>query len=218
MGQPCIRFLVSVSVIITTQFTFSKKLIYRISHESVLWNEVENWVKPHPLLKSRTQPKPDLTYAFPIRNLLSDSQKGFARDELSQAFSLQILGNLTRKGISCTPTTGLRRWISTTAKTNLSSADRTCFPWAVVEMKRQATTLDASIEKCYCQAANAAAAALDMQRQLFSEFNDNTWSQPPPVIAFTCIGSDVKVWLMYEDKQGQFGKQMKVRTFFLNVI
>ena len=69
-------------------------------------------------------------------------------------------------------------------------------------MKKHATGLDDSVERCYCQAANAAAAALQLQAQLFE--NSAIISQSPPVIAFTCIGPIVKVWLAYQDKPGIF--------------
>jgi hypothetical protein len=87
-------------------------------------------------------------------------------------------------------------------KTTLSSTNKSCFPWAVVEMKRHAKTYDGSVERCYCQAANAAAAALELRAQLFDKLSGDILLQPPlpPVIAFTCIGPIVKVWLAYQDK------------------
>jgi hypothetical protein len=182
------------------------------SYESVTWNEFENLTKPNPSAKDRTLPKPDLTYAFPIHSLNSDNPKGFARDVFGQTFSLQVLGNLVQQGVSCAPTTGLRKWTNMPDKTLLHSSDRSCFPWAVVEMKPHASTSDASVERCYCQAANAAAAALDLQAQLFDKLGGNASSQSPPVIAFTCIGPIVKVWLAYQDKPGLSGKPYQVRN------
>lgn len=145
-------------------------------------------------------PRPDLTYAFPVQNLLSSISRGFARDELLQTFSMQVLGKLIGLGISCTPTTALRQWVSAPGKTEMSNTDRSCFPWAVVEMKRKPTKDKALIERCYCQAANGAAAALEMQEKLFDKLGHDAFSKPPPVVAFTCIGPIVKVWLTYQDE------------------
>ncbi|KAF1940462.1 hypothetical protein EJ02DRAFT_513093 [Clathrospora elynae] len=149
------------------------------NYESVLWNEFAVLLKPLKNVKRRTQPKPDLTYAFPM----------------------QVLSGLIPHGVSCVPTTGLRNWTNTNVreKTILRGSDRSCFPWAVVEMKRDAATPDQSTKKCYCQAANAAAAALELQAQLFDKLGE-TSPELPPVVAFTCIGPNVKVWLAYQDQ------------------
>ena len=167
---------------------------------------------PHvrPGARDRTQPKPDLTYAFPVQDLNSSSSKGFGRDELLQTFSLQVLGKLVQQGISCTPTTGLKKWVNSTERTQVRGTDKMCFPWAVVEMKRHAEIDEAPIVRCYCQAANAAAAALEMQSQLFNNLGEDALLRPPPIIAFTCIGPIVKVWLAYRDEPGPLKQPMKV--------
>jgi hypothetical protein len=113
---------------------------------------------------------------------------------------MQVLGKLIGLGISCTPTTALRRWVSSPGKSKMENYDRSCFPWAVVEMKKGPTKDRASIERCYCQAANGAAAALEMQEKLFDRLGHEAFSKPPPIVAFTCIGPIVKVWLAYQDK------------------
>ncbi|KAF2187554.1 hypothetical protein K469DRAFT_748837 [Zopfia rhizophila CBS 207.26] len=173
--------------------------------EDVTWNEFPH-LEPQGLWpKGRTQPKPDLTYAFPILGSVSGSPKGFERDEFRQCFSLQVLGELKRNGVFSAPTTGLRRWLESPEGTTLHTTDLSCFPWAVVEMKRHAKVSEDSIERCYCQAANAAAAALALQAQLLETNFSDPFSNLPPVIAFTCIGPIVKVWLMYQTKSNLFG-------------
>lgn len=193
---------------------------YRVSFGEVTWNDFENIVEAHNPEEAspRTMPKPDLTYAFPVRDLSSSSSRGFARDEHLQAFSLQVLGNLVDQGISCAPTTGLRKWNKLPEKTGLSSTDRVCFPWAVVEMKRHATTDEGVITRCYCQAANAAAVALDMQAQLFKKLGHDSLTLMPPIITFTCVGPIVKVWLAYREQTGIFGGSTKVRVSCLLLI
>jgi hypothetical protein len=183
------------------------------SYENVQWNEFDDFVRPCPPgAPRRTHSKPDLTYAFPFQTSTPDDLKGFARDELTQALSLQSLGKLVERGVACAPTTALRKRVNLPNGTTWSSSDRSCFPWAVVEMKKNVSAPhDVAVERCYCQAANAAAAALDIQAQLFDKLNDNSSLRSPPVVAFTCIGPVVKVWLAYQDKSRIFGPTIQVR-------
>ena len=179
----------------------SKELTSGHSYANVLWNEFDNFVKPCPTAPNRTKPKPDLTYAFPIQTSASDDLGGFARDELTQTLSLQSLKKLVKQGVVCAPTTALRKGAALPGSTRWSSSDRSCFPWAIVEMKKHVSASeDDDVERCYCQAANAAAAALDLQEQLFKKIKDSCSIQPPPIVAFTCVGPVVKVWLAYQDR------------------
>lgn len=82
----------------------------------------------------------------------------------------------------------------------LTASDLSFFPWAVVEMKKRAKVPDTKIERCYCQAANAAGAALTIREEFVNKL-PVTRASIPPVIAFTCTGPKVKVWLMYRDTQ-----------------
>lgn len=113
-------------------------------------------------------------------------------------------------GISCTPTTGVRRWVNSLGNMKMENRDRSCFPWAVVEMKKRPTKDKASIERCYCQAANGAIAALEMQEKLFNRLGQEAFSRPPPIVAFTCVGPIVKVWLAYQDRSDSNQGSVKV--------
>jgi hypothetical protein len=93
---------------------------------------------------------------------------------------------------------------------DLKTDSKSCFPWAVVEMKRHAAT---STERCYCQAANATAAALEMQVQLFGGVGNDASLQTPPIVGFTCVGPHVKVWLTYEYQSEHSGERKKVSGF-----
>jgi hypothetical protein len=191
------------------------KLIHDNSYESVLWNEFERLLKPLEYVNRRTQPKPDLTYAFPMQGTPNNSSKGLNRDELVQTLSVQVLSGLIPHNVSCVPTKGLRNWTKSPEKKIMRGSDRSCFPWAVVEMKRHAETPDESMERCYCQAANAAAAALELQAQLFNKLGE-TSPELPPVVAFTCIGPIVKVWLVYQDPTTRSKKPKQVSQFYNN--
>ena len=79
----------------------------------------------------------------------------------------------------------------------MRSLDLMCFPWAVVEVKSAA--VDVSTERmCYCQAANASAAALSLREKLLLASKKN---EPNPealvIFSFTCVGTHVKLWLTY---------------------
>jgi hypothetical protein len=192
-----------------------ERLTFGPSYENVQWNEFDSFAKPRPWLAPRTHPKPDLTYAFPIQTSTPDSLQGFAKDELTQTLSVQSLGKLVEQGVACAPTTALRNRANLPDRSGWSSSDRSCFPWAVVEIQKDVTSpRDVAVERCYCQAANAAAAALDIQSQLFEKLNDTLQLQSPPVVAFTCVGPVVKVWLAYNDKT-IFGQPVQVRATHL---
>jgi hypothetical protein len=209
--QPYVGCLVAVSYG-NLSLSSGEELTSSTSYENVLWNEFDNFVRPCPPgAPRRTQPKPDLTYAFPIQTSTPNNLVGFARDELTQALSLQSLGKLVERGVACAPTTAFRNGVNSPDRTRWSSSDRSCFPWAIVEMKKDVSASDdGAVERCYCQAANAAAAALDLQAQLFDKTNDSYSLRPPPVVAFTCVGPVVKVWLAYQDKPRIFGPTIQV--------
>ena len=165
-----------------------------------LWTEFPNLRPCNTTLAPRTRPKPDLTYAFPVKDCSPDKLRGFERDVLSTAFTVQTLSTLTQRGTICAPTAGLRNLLKPTNRPMLGTTDLACFPWAVVEVKKHVRTSNVSpIERCYCQAANASAAALDLRAQLFNKLSSDAVSSLPPVIAFTCVGHIVKVWLTYLD-------------------
>ncbi|KAF2011528.1 hypothetical protein BU24DRAFT_495696, partial [Aaosphaeria arxii CBS 175.79] len=184
---------------------FSSTLDAWSFYENVRWNEFGNVARPSLFAPDRTQPKPDLTYAFPIQTSTPERCRGFSRDELTQSLSLQSLRKLVEQGVACAPTTALRKSLDTPARTGWKSSDRSCFPWAIVEIKKDVSAPnDDAIARCYSQAANAAAAALDIQAQLFDKLYNNCPLQPPPVVAFTCVGPVVKVWLAYQQKSTRF--------------
>jgi hypothetical protein len=210
--KPRTRRLGYVSVYSIIHTKELSRLTYGDSYGDQTWTECKGLMnKPQQSPKKRTQPKPDHTYAFPIQDTSRNDLKGFARDVSTQTLSLQVLGNLVKQGVSCASTTGLRKWIEAPDKTILSSHDKSCFPWAVVEFKKHATAPGSSDkERCYCQAANAAAAALELQDQLFDKVGSDASLQLPPVIAFTCVGPIVKVWLAYQDEACPTRKKQQV--------
>lgn len=71
-----------------------------------------------------------------------------------------------------------------------------CFPWAIVEVKHDDTESREG-DKCYRQAANASAAALDIERSLVKSLRNGPQQPIYPVTAFTCRGRELKVWLAF---------------------
>lgn len=79
----------------------------------------------------------------------------------------------------------------------MSDNDLVCYPFAVVELKH--AYIGASQEEfCFCQAANAASTALSMLERLYMLGDQHsTNAHVPAVVALTCIGPQVRVWLTY---------------------
>ena len=76
-----------------------------------------------------------------------------------------------------------------------------CFPWAVVELK-SIEVIENPIQFCYCQAANGASVALSLLENLHklaSLATDELVERVPPVVTFTLIGPEVKVWLAFSE-------------------
>jgi hypothetical protein len=173
-------------------------LLYR--QENYQWTDFKSWEEAPINLKRRTDPKPDLTYGFPILSSTKDMPKGFVRDEYVQCYSLDVLGKLRSNSVCSATTTGLRKWTKNKDESKLKASDLLCFPWAIVEMKHFLVSA-AQVEYCYCQAANASAAALSLRRELLTMAFGVIPDTLSPVIAFTCIGPQIKVWLTYRTVQ-----------------
>ena len=159
----------------------------------------------NPQITKRTGPKPDFTYAFPIFDTTTKMTAKHFLDSQVENFSLLVLKSLrkdTGHDLKSAPTTGLQRWTSNKSS-DLGAADLICFPWAIVEVKTSKRTtksgakLDSSREMfCYCQAANASAAALTMREKLASQYSDPS-HEALVIFAFTCVGPTVKLWITY---------------------
>jgi hypothetical protein len=125
-------------------------------------------------------------------------RRSIGSDKLS-CLSAGWLRELRSHGVVTSPATGLK--VGANGKTKrLRHGDRLCFPWAVVELKRDADERHLE-EQCYCQAANAAAAALALQQPFMRELavvTDDDYMFP--IIAFTCVGPEIKTWIAYPRK------------------
>ena len=174
-------------------------LIDTIREQEVPWTEHSTIRIIDGETKVLTGPKPDLTYAFPIFDDadLADLPAGFVDHDAATNFHRDTLLDLRRLGLISSPTTGLQR-ILDGKKKELKTPDLLCFPWAVVEVKI-AGAARAKEEFCYCQAANASATALDILKSLFETAARPVPDDLPPIIAFTSVGPELKLWLTYLD-------------------
>ncbi|KAI7198330.1 hypothetical protein KC352_g20392 [Hortaea werneckii] len=137
------------------------------------WCEANAFEKKLSVCKEVSNPKPDLTYAFPIP---SAPYTGFAAQEtLGTTFSFDVLHKLRHDydiELISAPTTGLKNHKNDSPKQDLNNSHLMCFPWAVVEIKHPRVE-NHEIEKCYCQAANGSAIALRMLAALFRKATEH---------------------------------------------
>ncbi|KAH7384584.1 hypothetical protein BKA66DRAFT_81333 [Pyrenochaeta sp. MPI-SDFR-AT-0127] len=166
--------------------------------------------KKYPSRTSRTGPKPDLTYAFPIIDTTTQTKERYQYNSHAENFSLPVLAELsTREGLELlsAPTKGLRRW-QRNKKSIMSAADLMCFPWAIVEAKRSkpstcrgGTSTKSALETfCYCQAANASAVALRVRERLARKSKDpDDLQETLSIFSITCVGPTVRLWITYRD-------------------
>jgi hypothetical protein len=135
-----------------------------------------------------TIPKPDIYLGFPIHQENS-KKKGFARVSHVEDFSTRSLKILLENDVVCSPTSAFRNWIYDGEKSPLEKHHLICFPWAIVELKRQ-NVPEPQKEYGECQGANASSTALSMLEQLYKPYKSSNYSadQIPPVVVFTLVG------------------------------
>lgn len=160
-------------------------------------------------------PTPDLTYAFPI---LNSPFTGFAAQEtLGTIFSLDVLRDLRNDAnikLISSPTCGLKNDDNGSPKSDLNKTNLMCFPWAIVEIKHPRVN-KTDIEYCYCQAANDSAIALRMLGALFRKATGCLPADLPPIVAITCIGPELRVWLTYNAGTGGGREDDMVRVLVI---
>ena len=178
-------------------------------------NAVTRWNEAHSIQtldgnkKTPTAPQPDIYCGFAIHDMDPEQylDSGFGKDDFIQNFSVDTLMQLKQKGLSGAPSTGFETAVNQRRKSGkrIPRHELLCFPWAVVELKRQGkgNTDDLSHEislygRVYCQAANGGSAALCMLESLAQFAEVKRYNQQiPPVVTITCVGGKTKVWLAY---------------------
>ena len=169
---------------------FKAELDFR--ERDIRWNESKKHRNSDKSIQQLTGPKPDFTYGFPINKTVDRLAPGFQDHELVTNFLLEVLGKLRSDGLISSPLTGLEHWPKA-KKLNWSQSHLVCFPWAVVELN----PVYAQDVFCYDQAANAASAALTIFDDLCKKATGVDSPGKSPVVAFTCIGPSIRLWLAY---------------------
>lgn len=170
-------------------------------------------IEAHDGLLELSAPKPDFTYAFPIFRNDADLPDGLADLECAKNYSVHYLMGLRRAnsaggGLRFSLNTALYNLSRGQVKVgDMSNYDLMCFPWAVVEIKKPQVG-NAAVQLCYCQAANGCAIALRILRSLFTTAHGVVPHDLPPIIAFTCVGADLRLWLGYMDSKLEKGQRV----------
>jgi len=170
----------------------SKMRIDSCSEEDVYWTNHARTPKNdgHRL----TGPKPDLTYGFPIYKSTDDLPKALINMDIARNFLADTIRRFNDSPwkLKLSLTTRIHHGDSAEFRTS----DLMCFPWAVVEVKRRSTD-EGLKDFCYQQAANASATALDIMTGLFKTSDGRFTNDLPPIIAFTCNGPELRLWLTF---------------------
>ena len=154
-----------------------------------------------------TAPKPDWVAFYPVYDF--DSEGGRVRiptsrkwqwnespmDSMVENFTVGTLKHLMLEH-------GLQPSTATVLGSGQHKAsDLICFPWLIVEQKRN----DVGQEKCYCQAANAGAAAVMLFERLCKYVPKSSRTkreaQIPPVVTVTTVDKMVRVWVAYSHQE-----------------
>lgn len=154
-------------------------------------------------------PKPDWAAFYPIYNFDSDriptSERWPWGAKEQQPPLYAIVDNLsleTLRRLAEMPKNGLQSstsaiFLSPEKQKKYKFADLICFPWLIAEHKNG----DEKSEVCYCQAANAGAAAVLMLQRLCEVLPEKLWAKDcghiPPVVTVTTVHKTVRVWIMY---------------------
>lgn len=137
-------------------------------------------------------PKPDLYIAFPILKQVPN-RSAFYRDDTFQNFTVEILAKLEEEqsgGLISNPIKSLD------SLRKIKEKHLVCFPSTVIEIKHHDVPTS-EINKCYCQAANASSTALSIISGLLRPENGLDLRELRPVVAFTFIGFETRVWICY---------------------
>ncbi|KAM0818179.1 hypothetical protein AB5N19_03988 [Seiridium cardinale] len=147
-----------------------------------------------------SHPKPDLVCYFPILDTGDEKKKSTPERSFwkhtAQERLAQNLSGLTYKTLIDLEKFGLKFSPRRLTEQRISKGEHLqCFPWLIVEYKKQDKKKE---EQCYCQAANAGSAALMLLQTAatFAEFKEEC-QHVPPVVTVTTIGRSVRVWVVY---------------------
>lgn len=151
-----------------------------------------------------TAPKTDLYFALPILPK-SSKPRGFYNDDCIQNFHETRLARLCEKGLISCPIADI------SGGKRLDQRHLLCFPSAVIEVKHHNVKSN-DRTKCYCQAANASSSALAMLSKLSAyPYGSLSPQIVRPVVSFTFIGPEAKVWITYISSRKTKGRRLRCK-------
>lgn len=121
------------------------------------------------------------------------NRSAFYRDDAFQNFTLEVLAKLEEEqngGLISNPIKSL----DTLRK--IKQKHLVCFPSTIIEIKHHDVP-SSERTRCYLQAANASSIALSMLYGLLRPENELDLLELRPVVAFTFIGYETRVWICY---------------------
>ncbi|KAI1768474.1 hypothetical protein GGR53DRAFT_410512 [Hypoxylon sp. FL1150] len=153
-----------------------------------------------------TQPTPNLTAYFPIFDTRTSRWPWtkWLKGVMVENFSRETLERLVKHGLHPSATGVFRD--------GLSPRNSICYPWFIVEHRKDGEQKDS---ECYCRAANDAAAALMMLRTL-AKYSADT--DMPPVVTMTTTGEIVRVWIAFFDGRHETYKMICAWKGFMTTI
>ncbi|KLO95091.1 uncharacterized protein Y057_6682 [Fusarium fujikuroi] len=199
---------------LTDSLSTSKEDSRRVSRNNYYYDQVirssdQIWTLFEPDKKATTtrlrpvkSPKPDQVFFLPIYHHHNNTglpkvvdpkarQWNHAGDSRAmEPFTWWTLQRLNKVGLEPSP---FRIFDKSPLGANLR-----CYPWLIVEHKREKDQNEALERVVICQAANAAACAISLVQQTAQyAVRLPRHAHIPPIPAITTIGSSVTVWLMY---------------------
>ncbi|KAF4438564.1 hypothetical protein FACUT_4839 [Fusarium acutatum] len=199
---------------LTDSLSTTKEDLRRVSRSKYYYDQVirsgdQIWTLFEPDQKATTtrlrpvkSPKPDQTFFLPIYHSHNNtglpkvvdpkarqwSQAGDSR--AIEPFTWSTLQALNKVGLEPSP---FRIFDKSPLQANLR-----CYPWLIVEHKREKEQSETLERVVNCQAANAAACAISLVQQTAQyAVKLPRHAHIPPIPAITTVGSFVTVWLMY---------------------
>lgn len=175
-----------MSLLVRTMFMiYSGDETYQFSAAHRL--RIEN-CEPNKSLAALSEPKPDIWFAFPIDHNHNN------RDSL---FSFGTLKELEDNlGLVSCPLMSFKQYVKEFEKLpEPGQIDHklVCYPFLLIEIKKNDQKED---KLCYCQAANDCSASLSLLEH-FARPWKHCSVEVLPVVAFTFVGPEAKLWLAF---------------------
>ncbi|KAK2924781.1 hypothetical protein FoTM2_015059 [Fusarium oxysporum f. sp. vasinfectum] len=199
---------------LTDSLSLSKEDSRRVSRSIYYYDQVarssdENWTLFESGKEATTSrlrpvkcPKPDQAFFLPIYHHRNNSGLPKVADpkarQWSQAGDSQPVEPFTWSTLQALNKFGLEPSPFRIFEKSPLEANLRCYPWLIVEHKKEKDQNEALERVVNCQGANAAACAISLVQQTAQyAVNLPRHAHIPPIPVITTVGPSVTVWLMY---------------------